>query len=94
MPKVIPAGTYQGQDSDVATAAVINFLVTREGLDEETVYLMTKATFEHLDQLKAAHQAAADISLKQAAVGMPVPLHPGAERFYREAGIIQYRPNP
>jgi TRAP transporter TAXI family solute receptor len=84
----IPAGTYQGQDADVATAAVINYLVTRADLDEETVYLMTKALYENLDQLAAAHAAAKAIKLDASATESPVPLHPGAERYFKEKGIL------
>ena len=85
----IPAGTYQGQTEDVPTAAVVNFLITHEDVSEETAYQMTKLMFENLPELVAAHKAAAAISLEGALNGMPVPLHPGAERFYREAGILK-----
>lgn len=85
----IPAGTYEGQTADIPTLAVGNYFVTHEGVDEETVYQMTKLLFENLPELAAAHQAAKAISLDGALTGMPVPLHPGAERFYREAGLIQ-----
>lgn len=85
----IPAGTYEGQTEDVSTLAVGNFFLTHDGVDEETAYQMTKLLFENLPQLVAAHQAAAAISLEGAIAGMPVPLHPGAERYYREAGLIQ-----
>ncbi|SMF07957.1 hypothetical protein SAMN06265365_102213 [Tistlia consotensis] len=85
---VIPAGTYDGQDADVKTASVINYLVTRSDLDEETVYQMTKALFEHLGDLVAAHSAAKAIKLDKAATDSPVPLHPGAERFYKEKGLL------
>ena len=78
---VIPAGTYQGQDADVPTAAVINFLVTHEDVSDETAYQMTKLIFDNLDKLKAAHSAAAGITLENAPKDSPVPLHPGAERF-------------
>jgi hypothetical protein len=88
VPATIPAGTYTGQDADVPTAAVINFLVTHDGVSEETAYQMTKQLFENLPELVAAHSAAKDIKLEGAATGMPVPLHPGAERFYKEAGIL------
>ena len=84
----IPAGTYQGQTEDVPTAAVINFLVTHQDVSDETAYQMTKLIFEHLDALKAAHSAAADIKLENAAKDSPVPLHPGAERFYKEKGLL------
>jgi hypothetical protein len=85
---VIPAGTYSGQDQDVPAAAVTNFLVTHDEVDEELVYQMTKSMFDNLDRLQSAHAAAKDIDPESAAEGMPVPLHPGAERYYREAGIL------
>ncbi|MGI6854036.1 TAXI family TRAP transporter solute-binding subunit [Mesorhizobium sp. 1B3] len=85
----IPAGTYEGQSADVATAAVGNFLVSHEGVSEETAYKMTKALFENLDKLAAAHAAAKAIKVENAMEGMPVPLHPGAERYYREVGVLK-----
>jgi len=84
----IPAGTYEGQAEDVPTAAVINFLVTSSDVPEETVYQMTKLLFENLPALQAAHVAAKAISLDGALTGMPIPLHPGAERFYKEKGLL------
>jgi TRAP transporter TAXI family solute receptor len=87
--KPIPAGTYEGQNREVMTVAVNNLLVTREGVPDDVVYTMTKAMFENLPELTAAHAAARGISLKQAAQGSPVPLHPGAERYYREAGVLK-----
>ncbi|TDQ82228.1 hypothetical protein A8950_2050 [Dongia mobilis] len=86
--KVIPAGTYEGQAEDVPTAAVINFLITHDGVDDEIAYQMTKLLFENLDAMTAAHKAASAINLADAAKDMPVPLHPGAERFYKEQGLI------
>jgi TRAP transporter TAXI family solute receptor len=85
----IPSGTYTGQSADVPTAAVGNFLVTHDGVPEETVYQMTKLMFEHLDQLSAAHAAAKSIKLETAIEAMPIPLHPGAERFYKEKGVLK-----
>ncbi|MDF1587400.1 TAXI family TRAP transporter solute-binding subunit [Marinimicrococcus flavescens] len=84
----IPAGTYTGQDADVTTAAVLNFLVTHEGVSEETAYQMTKRLFDNLDQLAAAHAAAKGITLDGALKGMPLPLHAGAEKFYKEKGLV------
>lgn len=85
----IPANTYRGQSADVATASVVNFLVTHEGVSENVVYRMTKAMFENLDQLVAAHAAAKTIKLEHAVAAMPIPLHPGARRYYREVGLIK-----
>src|SRR5262245_43822948 len=86
IPSVIPARTYEGQIHDVQTAAVVNFLVTREGVSADTVYAMTRAIFGNLTQLVQTHPAAGGISLKDATVGMPLPLHPGAEALLSRHG--------
>jgi TRAP transporter TAXI family solute receptor len=86
---IIPANTYRGQTTDVPAAAVQNYLVTYDGVSNDTVYGITKALWTGLDQLVAAHSAAKAIDLKHALDGMPVPLHPGAEKFYKEAGLIK-----
>nr|PZN40412.1 MAG: C4-dicarboxylate ABC transporter [Pseudomonadota bacterium] len=85
----IPAGTYNGQDADVQTAAVVNFLVTRADVSDDLAYAMTKTIYENLDQLAVAHSAAKAIKLEDALAGMPVPLHPGAERFFKEKGLVK-----
>jgi len=84
----IPAGTYDGQDADVPTVAISNYLVSHAGVSDELAYQMTKLLFENIETLTSSHQAAAQIALETALDGMPVPLHPGAERFYREQGLI------
>lgn len=88
-PSVIPANTYQGQSEDVPTATIRNILVTHTGLSDDAVYTITKAMFENLDQMVAAHAAARAIQLEGAAAGLPLPLHPGAERYYREVGQLK-----
>ena len=85
----IPAGTYDGQEEDVPTVAVSNYLVTHAGVTDDVAYEMTKLLFENLTELEASHQAAALIKLENALDGMPIPLHPGAERFYKEQGMIE-----
>lgn len=84
----IPANTYDGQNEDVPTVAVVNFLVTRADVSDETAYQMTKLLFENLPAMTAAHNAASSIKLENAINGMPIPLHPGAERFYKEKGLL------
>lgn len=86
---VIPKGTYKGQDADVRTAALPNFLVTAVNQPDDLVYAMVKAIFDSTAQLIAVHPAAKGINLESALVGMPIPLHPGAQRFYREKGMIK-----
>ena len=85
--QMIPANTYDGQPEGVETAAVVNYLVTRSGVSDDLVYKMTKAIFESLPELQAAHSAAKAIDLKKATLGMPVPLHPGAARYFKEHGV-------
>lgn len=84
----IPAGTYDGQDADVPTVAITNILVTHEGVSDEVAYQMTKLMFDNLGRLGTAHSAAQDIKLETATQNLPIPLHPGAERFYKEAGAL------
>jgi TRAP transporter TAXI family solute receptor len=86
---IIPANTYRGQTTDVPTASVVNFLVTHDGVSDELVYKITKAFYSNLDQLVAAHSAAKAIKLENAIAAMPIPLHPGAEKYYREVGLIK-----
>ena len=86
---IVPANTYRGQPASVPTVAVQNYLVTHEGVSADVVYNLTKALWTSLDQLAAAYPAAKEISVKHAFDNMPVPLHPGAERYYREAGLVR-----
>jgi TRAP transporter TAXI family solute receptor len=88
-PATIPAGTYTSQDAPVETVSIKNFLVTHSGVSDDLAYAMTKALFDNLDQLKAAHAAAKGISKQDAAANPPAPLHPGAARYYREAGLVK-----
>ena len=89
IPAMIPANTYAGQTTAVPAVAVQNYLVTRDDLPVDVVYGITKAFWSGLDQLANAHVAAKAIDLQHALDGMPVPLHPGAEKYYREIGIIK-----
>lgn len=84
----IPGGTYKGNDKDVDAVAIPNYLVTRAGLSTQEVYEMTKALFENLPALQAAHAAAKGISLQNAGKNPPVPLHPGAAKYYKEKGAL------
>lgn len=85
----IPAGTYDGQGGDVATASINNFLVTHDGVSEDIAYKMAKSLYDNLDQMVSAHAAAKNIKLEDAVTGMPLPLHPGAAKFYREKGLVK-----
>ena len=83
----IPANTYDGQSEDVPTVAVINFLVSSDEVSDDLAYEMTRLMYENLDQLKAAHAATNAVDVQNALKGMPIPVHPGAQRYYDEVGV-------
>ena len=83
----IPAGTYEGQAENVPTVAVINYLISSDAVSDDVAYAMTKSMFENLDEMKAAHAAANDIDVQKALLGMPVPVHPGAQKYSDEVGV-------
>jgi TRAP transporter TAXI family solute receptor len=89
VPAMIPSNTYAGQDKDVPTAAVVNYLVTSSAVSDDLAYQMTRLVFESLPELVNAHAAGKEIKLESAATGSPVPLHPGAIRYYREKGVMK-----
>jgi hypothetical protein len=85
--RVIPAGTYPGQTKDINTIAQPNFLGVRADVDVDAVYQITKAIYENLAFLNAIHGATKAMSIEQATSGLPMPLHPGALKYYQEVGI-------
>ena len=85
----IPANTYTGQEKDVPTAAVTNYLVTSTVVSDDLAYQMTKLIYESLPELANSHVAGKDIKLETAASGSPIPLHPGAIRYYKEKGLLR-----
>ena len=84
---VIPGGTYKGVDGDVVTATTMAMWIADEQADEELVYNMTKALWENVDTVHGAHEKGTEVTLETALDGMGIPLHPGAERYYKEKGI-------
>ena len=85
----IPGGTYKNQDSDVVTPAVMAMLVVPEGLDEDLTYELTKALFENQQVIADTHDRGNDIQLESALEGMPIDVHPGAQRYYDEMEVGQ-----
>ncbi len=80
----IPRDTYSKQTADVDTVTVKSILVASASLDEELVYNATKAIFSNLDRLVQAHAQGRNIQRATALEGLPIPVHPGAERFFKE----------
>ena len=86
-PYVIKAGTYPGQDKEINTIAQPNFLGVNASVDENHVYLLTKTMYENLPFLQAIHPATKVMAVEKAMAGLPVPLHPGAAKYYKEMGM-------
>ena len=86
---IIPKGTYTGQKKDVTTFGVKATVVTSNAIEEELVYLVVKAVFENFDDFKKQHPAFAPLKKEDMiADGLSAPLHPGAIRYYKEAGLM------
>ncbi|WP_353475296.1 TAXI family TRAP transporter solute-binding subunit [Salipiger sp. H15] len=86
----IPGGMYRGNDEDTQTFGVGATFVTSEDVPEEVVYQVVKAVFDNIDQFRGLHPAFANLDPKEmATAGLSAPLHPGAERYFREAGLIE-----
>lgn len=83
----IPANTYRGQAEAVDSVAVMAMLVTRQDVDENLINALVGALWENLDRLRVAHARGRDITTGSARRGMPITMHAGALRYYRERGI-------
>jgi len=86
---LIPAGTYPGQEADVWTFGVGATLVTSTGTTENAVYHLTRAVFENFDTFRGMHPAFSVLNPRRMVEqGLSAPVHDGALRYYREAGLI------
>ena len=84
---IIPKGTYKSNaDQDLTTLTIWNFMVVHKDTPDDFVYEVLKATFSNLDILIASHKSAEEVKIENV-VYSPVPLHPGAVKFYKEKGI-------
>jgi len=85
----IPGGLYNANPDATETYGVLATLVTSAGTDEESVYQLVRAVFENFDEFKSLHPAFAHLDPKQMVkAGLSAPLHPGAERYYKEKGWL------
>ncbi|MCR9087071.1 MAG: TAXI family TRAP transporter solute-binding subunit [Rhodobacteraceae bacterium] len=86
----IPGGMYRGTDEDVQTFGVGATFVTSANVDDEVVYTLVKSVFENFDDFTNLHPAFANLTKEEmVADGLSAPLHPGAEKYYKEAGLIE-----
>ncbi len=84
----IPADSYSVEE-DVKAIEITNTMIVNQDLSEDAVYEITKAFFENLDILSETHNVGKDIELEKATEGLSVPLHPGAEKYYKEEGVLE-----
>jgi hypothetical protein len=94
VPLIIPAGTYEGIDKDVHTYTLPQMWLCRTDLDEDLVYKIIKAVYEHEEEKNAIHPLAKMYNVKNAfrgSPGVPVGFHPGAIKYYKEKGIWDKR---
>ena len=85
----IPGNTYKGTNTDTPALAIKATLSVSAKLDEDTVYQMTKTLFENLDELGQAHAKGKEVSAQAAVTGVSVPFHPGAEKYFKELGLLK-----
>ena len=86
---MIPANTYKGQTSDIPTISQTHALFAHKNVPDDLVYAMTKLAFENKAALVAVHPIFSSMDPMKGSQGLPIPLHPGAERYYREIGAIK-----
>ncbi|MCG8566175.1 MAG: TAXI family TRAP transporter solute-binding subunit [Desulfobacterales bacterium] len=85
----LPAGTYRGQDVDVPVAAMAYTTICSPDLSEEFMYEATRAVFENLPFITASSHNFKQTTLARVYQGMPVPVHPGAAKYFAEHGVAQ-----
>jgi len=87
--QVIPAGTYNGQDEDVPTFGVKTLVICNTSMDQELAYNLAKAIYDNAADMIAGNASLAPLADPNFMVtDLPVPLHPGAEAFYKDAGLL------
>jgi len=86
---IIPAGSYKGIDKDVPSVAFYVTCVANADIPEDVIYEYTKVTWERLEDLAKAHVAGKTMQLKNALTGIRIPLHPGAEKYFKEIKLIK-----
>lgn len=84
---VIPKGSYKGQDTDIQTVAYMSHMVASSDLTEDFVYRLTAAMVKHMPDMKNLFAGAHEIRAETGLLDNPVPVHPGAKRYYDEKGI-------
>ncbi|MBT8410950.1 MAG: TAXI family TRAP transporter solute-binding subunit [Octadecabacter sp.] len=82
----LAGGTYNGVDADVGVLGIPNVLTVSSEMSDDVAYAVTKAMFENIADLQAVHPAANETTVEFTMSATPIPLHPGAIRYYEEIG--------
>ncbi|MDR2443698.1 MAG: TAXI family TRAP transporter solute-binding subunit [Deltaproteobacteria bacterium] len=88
-PAVIPGKMYKGTDEDTITFGPKAVLLTSVNLPEEAAYIITKSVFSNLEEFKELHPALSKLTAQSMLEGSTVPFHPGAERYFKEVGLLK-----
>ncbi|WP_186370674.1 TAXI family TRAP transporter solute-binding subunit [Shouchella miscanthi] len=83
----IPSDLY-GTDNDITTVNISNMVIVNAEVDEDTVYQMTRDFFSNIEMIQDSHPSARELSLESATNNLPIPLHPGAEKYFEESGLL------
>ena len=89
VPSTVPANTYSGITTETKTPAVMAILITNDSVPEEQIYEFLTAMYGNLADIAAVHAKGKEITLEGALDGLTCPLHPGAEKFFKEKGILK-----
>jgi len=84
----VPGNTYKGVSNDRQTVAVVATYIVSDDLSEDLVYKMTKALFENADEIAKAHPKGAELDPKYSVSSISIPIHPGAQKYYKEIGVL------
>ena len=85
----VPGGTYKGVEAKAQTVAVVATYIVSDRLSEDLVYKMTKALFENAEEITVGHPKGAELDPAYSISSISIPMHPGAEKYYREAGVLK-----
>lgn len=86
-PLEIPADTYPGQSEPIETITIKATLIVDTDIDEDTVYALTAAIFDHVDEIAKENAKGEELSIENATSGITIPFHSGAARYYKEHGV-------
>lgn len=84
----IPKGTYKGQEEDIPTLSLSTMIITNKVASDEIVYDFVRVLYDNLEETRDFHSVMSSVVWEDAA-SMPIPLHPGAEKYFKEKGLIK-----